>query len=161
MKLYEINLEMQSLLDQVDPETGELTCDMGQLEALQMERDEKLENLACAVKNYVAEASMIREEEKRLAERRKTLENKAARAKEFLESQLNGEKLSSSRVSVSYRKTEAVEIAPEFMEWAKKNDAYLRYKEPEADKVALKAALKAGQDVPGAELVERQSLVIK
>ena len=41
MKIWEINQALEALLEQVDPETGELTCDMDALEALTIERDEK------------------------------------------------------------------------------------------------------------------------
>ena len=71
MKLFEINAALEELLNQQDPETGELTCDLDQLDALMMERDEKLEGLALYCKNADAEAKAIREEEKTLAERRR------------------------------------------------------------------------------------------
>ena len=64
MTLYDINAQLEALLEQVDPETGELLCDMDQLEALSLERDRKLEGLALYIKNRDAEAKAIREEEK-------------------------------------------------------------------------------------------------
>ena len=163
MKLYEINAALEALLEQVDPETGELTCDMGQLEALTLARDEKLEGLALYCKNLTAEAEAIRNEEKALAERRRTLENKAARAKTFLEEQLSGEKFSTPKVAVSYRTSKAVVLLPGFAEWAKQHDQFLRYKDPEPDKTAITAALKAGdKDLAAyAELVETRSMSIK
>ena len=63
MTLYEIDAQLEEMLEQVDPETGELLCDMEQLEALSLERDRKLENLALYIKNRDAEAKAIREEE--------------------------------------------------------------------------------------------------
>ena len=114
MKLFEINAALEELLNQQDPETGELTCDLDQLDALMMERDEKLEGLALYVKNADAEAKAIREEEKTLAERRRSLENKAERAKGFLAEQLAGEKFSTPKVAVSYRKSEQVEVSMAF-----------------------------------------------
>lgn len=161
MTLYSINAALEELLNQQDPETGELTCDLDQLDALMMERGEKLEGLALYVKNADAEAKAIREEEKALAERRRSLENKAERAKGFLAEQLAGEKFSTPKVAVSWRKSEAVELGPEFLPWALEKDAYLRYKDPEPDKAMLKTALKAGEQIPGAELVTRQSMTIK
>ena len=41
------------------------------------------------------------------------------------------------------------------------DENYLRYKEPEADKTAIKEALKAGKTVAGATLVENTSVIIK
>ena len=160
MKLYEINAALEELLNQQDPETGELTCDLEQLDALMMERDEKLEGLALYVKNADAEAKAIREEEKALAERRRSLENKAERAKGFLAEQLAGEKFSTPKVAVSYRKSEQVEVSMAFFT-EESNERFLRFKDPEADKTAIKAALKAGETVPGAELVTNLNMQIK
>lgn len=162
MRLYEINAALEELLNQQDPETGELTCDLDQLDALMMERDEKLEGLALYCKNADAEAKAIREEEKALAERRRSLENKAERAKGFLAEQLAGEKFSTPKVAVSYRKSKAVEInETAFWPWAVDHTEYVRRKDPEPDKSAISAALKNGQEIPGAELVETLSMSIK
>lgn len=160
MRLYEINAALEELLNQVDPETGELICDLDALEALSIEREEKLEGLALYVKNADAEAKAIREEEKALAERRRALENKAARAKDFLDQNLAGEKFQTARVAVSYRKSEQVEVSMGFFT-EKANERFLRYKDPEADKTAIKAALKNGETVPGAELVSKTNMILK
>jgi hypothetical protein len=41
------------------------------------------------------------------------------------------------------------------------NERFLRYKDPEADKTAIKNALKAGETVPGAELVSKTNMILK
>ena len=163
MTIYEIDSKIQELLDSgVDEETGELITDMDALMDLQMERDRKVENLACAVKNMEAEAKAIRDEEKRLAERRKALEAKAARAEDYLAFVLNGEKFSSARVTVGWRKTTKTEVDDSFTEWAKTNAPdLLRFKEPEPDKTAISAALKAGRKLNGAALTTTVSMTIK
>ena len=161
MKLYEINAELEALLEQVDPETGELICDMEALEALTIAREEKLEGLALAVKNYESDAAAIKAEEKALADRRKALENRADRTKAFLREALAGETIKTARVAVSYRMSKAMDLTPEFLAWAIEHDKYLRYKDPEPDKTAITAALKAGESIPGAELVERVNMTIK
>lgn len=160
MRLYEINAALEELLNQQDPETGELICDMDALEALSIERDEKLEGLALYCKNLTAEAEAIRNEEKTLAERRRSLENKAERAKGFLAEQLAGEKFSTPKVAVSYCKSEQVEVSMSFFT-EESNERFLRYKDPEADKTAIKAAIKAGETIPGAELVSKMNMSIK
>jgi hypothetical protein len=74
---------------------------------------------------------------------------------------LNGEKFKTARLSVSYRTSKAVEVDNEFLKWAMSNgEQYLRYKEPEVDKTAVKEALEKGE-VPHAALVERVSVTIK
>lgn len=160
MTLYEIDAQLEEMLEQVDPETGELLCDMEQLEALSLERDQKLENLALYVKNRDAEAKAIREEEKALADRRRSLERKAERARDFLARMLAGEKFTTAKVAVSWRKSEAVEIGMSFFS-TDANERFLRYKDPEPDKAAIKAALKAGEEITGAELVTNLNMTIK
>lgn len=77
MTIYEIDARMAGL---IDPETGEL-LDYEAFASLQMEREAKIENMALWYKDLTAEAKAIREEEKALAERRKSAENKAERLK--------------------------------------------------------------------------------
>lgn len=159
--LYEINADLEALLSQVDEETGELLFSMEDLESLQMEREAALEGIALSVKNKLAEAAAIKVEIDTLTERKAALEKKAARLKEFLAEALAGEKLSTPRVAVSWRTSTAVELSPEFQAWAEENDQFLRYKAPEPDKKAIADAIKAGQEIPGAKLVKRQSMQIK
>lgn len=53
MTLYEID---SAIMDCVDEETGEI-IDLEKLEALNIERDKKVEGIALAVKNYAAEVA--------------------------------------------------------------------------------------------------------
>ncbi len=163
MTLYDINARMEYLLEQVDEETGELLCSYEELEALAMARDEKLEGLALYVKNMKAEAEAIEAEKLALEKRQKTAKNKAERAKSFLQAMLAGEKLKTPRASVSYRRTESTKIVDEaaFWRYAADHDELVRHKDPEADLVAVKAAIQAGEAVPGAEIVSKQSVIIK
>lgn len=163
MRLYEINAEIDALLSAVDPETGELTVDMEALEALEMERDAKLENLALAVKNYASDIAALKAEENALAERRGALERQMKRAKDYLERNLNGEKFSTPRVAVTYRRTEAVAIDDEalFFGWCTHHPAFIRFEVPKPDKTAIKTALKAGEEVPGATLEQRISMSVR
>lgn len=163
MTIYEIDKEIQRLLDVgVDSETGELLFDPETLEALQMERDTKVENLALAYKNMQAEAKAIKAEEEALAQRRKATEDKAERAREYLDYVLAGERFNSPRVAVSYRKSKKLQLADGFVSWAMEHAPdYLRYKDPEADKINITAAIKNGAVIPGAKLVESQTMTIK
>ena len=77
MTLYEIDHAISEAFERaIDPETGELINEeaWAQLEALQMDREQKLENVALWVKDLNAEAAAIREEEKNLAKRRQSAE---------------------------------------------------------------------------------------
>ena len=162
MTIYEIDNAISELLAQVDEETGEIQFDPEQLEQLQMERDRKVENLALAWKNLRAEAAAIKAEEESLAKRRKSAENAAERAKSYLEFVLAGDTYKSAKVAVSYRKSESVETTPQFMDWAlAHDDSLIRYKQPEADKTAIRKALKDGKEIPFVELVTKTSMTIK
>ena len=167
MKIYEIDMEIERVLNDVDPETGEVLFDPELIEALQMERDEKVENLALAVKNLRAEVEAFKNEEKALAERRKVAENQAERAKKYLEYVLGGEKFKTTRVSVSYTTSKSVETDKDFVKWAiaAHADHLLRYRDPEPDKTALKALLdgEGGEEsVDGhAKIVTNKSMIIK
>lgn len=160
LSIYDID---QSILALVDPETGEI-ADYEALEALQMERDGKIENLALWIKDLKAEATAIRNEEKALAERRRSVENRAARLTEYLGYVLNGDKFKTGKVAISYRRSTSVTVYDGFVEWAQSHpegEAYLRYSEPDVNKTALKEALAAGAEIPLAELTESQNIQIK
>lgn len=155
MTLYEINRDILALVN----EDGEI-ADIEAFEALNLAREQKIENVACWIKNLKADAAAIREEEKALSDRRRANETKAERLENFLAYALKGEKYSSPRVNITYRKSEAVELdVPDdvFME---------RFAEfvkvtPTINKTAIKDALKAGITNIPAHLSERQNMQIK
>ena len=153
MKLYEID---QAIMDCIDMETGEIVNEE-LLNDLQMERDAKIENVVLWIKELKAEAEALKAEKLAFAERQKVTENKMESLKKWLAYALNGEKFKTVRTSVTFRTSEKVEIADIF----KLDENYLRYKEPEADKDAIKKAIKAGQQVAGATLVSSTSVIIK
>lgn len=158
MNIYEID---QSITALIDPETGEIK-DFDVFAELQMEREAKIENMALWIKNLVAEAGAIKAEKDALYEREKTAKNKAERLKNYLSKILNGEKYSTPRVAISFRKSESVDVDEGFAQWAKTNaDHLLKYKEPEADKAAIKEAIKNGASVEFARLEQKTNIQIK
>ena len=161
MSLYEID---QAILSLVDDETGEI-MDWAAFDALQMERETKLENVACWYKNLVAEAAAIRQEEINLAERRRVLERKSERLKGYLTEALGGEKFQTAKCVVSFRKTTKVEIsdACKAAAWLEDNghSDLVVYSAPTVSKTELCKILKTGEIVPGAELVDGLSVGVK
>ena len=153
MKLYEID---EAILNCIDLETGEI-IDTEQLDKLTMEREAKLENIACWIKELKAEAEALKAEKMAFAKRQQVAENKMESLKKYLAYVLDGQAFKTTRASVTFRKSQSVEIADIY----KLDESYLRYKEPEADKTAIKEAIKAGQTVAGATLVENTSVIIK
>lgn len=161
MNLYEID---QAILALVDLETGEI-LDYEAFADLKMAREEKIEGMALWCKNLDAEAKAIRAEEISLAERRQALEKKAASLKEYLSTLLDGGKFSTARVACSFRKSKSVEIADE-AEFVRNMEAsqhfeFLKYSPPKANRTEITNAIKAGQLVPGAQLIEKYNLSIK
>lgn len=162
MRLYEINEQLERLLmlddaNAVDQETGEVFS-ADQIEALEMAKEEKIEGSLLFVKNMNAEADMLKAEIDKLTARMKACKNKAERCKEYIAGVLNGDKFKTARVSVSYRNAESVELQGELIDVPHR---FLRVKPAELDKVAVKAALKAGETVPGCVLVTKTSMSIK
>lgn len=163
MNLYEID---QAILDQVDPETGEI-LDYEAFTELKMAREEKIEGMALWHKNLTAEAAAIRAEEKNLADRRRGLEKKAESLKKYLAELLSGSKFSTARVACSFRKTKAVKFDNDdekaFIQAMQESMhyEYLKYSPPEVNKTEITNAIKAGKTVPGAQLVEKNNLSIK
>lgn len=105
MTLYEINTQIAAFLEEnVDPETGEV-LNLETLGDLQLERSVKLENYALATKNLDAEIVAIKLEEDKLKARRERLINTRDKLKSILMDELHGEKISTARVQVSYRKS--------------------------------------------------------
>lgn len=153
MTLYKID---QAILNCIDLETGEI-IDTEQLDKLTMEREAKLENIACWIKELKAEAEALKAEKMAFAKRQQVAENKMESLKKYLAYALDGQAFKTTRASVTFRKSQSVEIADIY----KLDENYLRYKEPEADKTAIKEAIKAGQTVAGATLVENTSVIIK
>lgn len=153
MKLFEID---EAIMACVDMETGEI-IDSEQLDALEMEREQKIENIACWIKNLLSDAEALKAQKQVFADRQKAVENKAASLKKYLSDYLAGQKFSTDKVAISFRKTSAVNV----IDMTQIPENYLKYAEPTADKMAIKAAIKAGEVVPGAEIVEDKSMSIK
>ena len=160
MTLYEINQEMTSL---IDPETGELK-DYEAFEELSMAREEKIDNMAKWVLDLEAEAKVVKERADELAKRAQSAKKKAERLKEYLQEYLAGEKRKTADYTIGYRRTESVEITDEdrAIAWLMEHDEdALTYQQPKISKTAVKEILKSGREVPGAELVERQSMSVR
>ena len=160
--LYEID---QEILDCLDMETGEI-LDTEKLDALQMERERKLEGVALWVKDMKAESAAVKEEADKLTARKKALDNKIESLKNWLLYALDGEKLKTPRCSVYQTHSQKLNVPDEpglisFLQTLEEPEKFLRFKEPELKKDDIKKALKEGTIIPGAALEETESVVIK
>ena len=152
MKLYEID---QGISECFDDETGEV-LDEKRLDALTMERDEKIENVVLYIKDLRAEADALKNEEQALAKRRRSAEHKAESLKNWVFMALEGDKFKTPRCAVSYRHSQSIEVP----DLRKLDPEFIHYQQS-ADKTAIKKRIKEGFDVTGAELVDKLNLVIK
>ena len=160
--LYEID---QDILDCVDMETGEI-LDAEKLDALQMERETKLEGVSLWVKDLTAEANAVKEDADKLTARKRALDNKIQALKSWLLIALNGEKLKTPRCNVYQTHSTRVSVEDEaelikFLETLDEPEKFLRFREPELRKDEIKKALKDDVIIPGASLETTESVVIK
>jgi hypothetical protein len=160
MNLYEITQEAQYLA--VLLETEELTAELE--EALIINQDQlqaKAVNYAKVIANYQAESDAIDQEIKRLKAMKDSRDKKIDWLKESVKKAmlLSGiEKVESPLFKLSVRRSEAVEV--DLVEALP--NAFLNVKNVvTADKVAIKEAIKRGENVIGARLIENFNLQIK
>lgn len=155
MTIYEIDELIESC---IDPETGEVDAET--LMALQMARDEKIENVALYIKDLEAQIKALKAEEDALKSRREKKVGTIERLKVWLMSALNGQRFETARCDVRFRRTPSVEI----FDVKLIPDEYMRYKpapDPEPDKVKIKKALAQGEKIAGVGLTEGLSCTIK
>ena len=165
MKLYELTSKRQELLDLIaamDSEDIELSDAVGDtLEALDEAIQDKAEAVASFIFSLQADSAALKQEEQRLAERRRLNDAKIERMKTYLVDALDDagvDKVKSSRFTIGFRKSQAVDVldldtVPESLKRTKTI--------VEADKTAIKQAFKQGINVPGALLIDKRNLSIK
>ena len=154
--LYELNRAIADFDLEIDEETGEI-LNLDGLDALQLERDTKIENIALWIKNLTADAKAYKEEKAVFAEKERRAKNKIESLKRYLQDNLDGQKFNTSKVSISYRKSQSVEIT----DMSILPRMALKDQDPVPDKVVLKDLLRAGTLVAGARLVDKQNMIIK
>lgn len=157
MKLYEITNSINQVKKFVDNQ-DELN---EYLEQLDLELQDKAKNIFMLIKNIEAPVVAIDDEIKRLSEMKKSYQSKASNLKNYISytMQKNGiEKIESDIVKFSFRKSETIEIIDESMIPSE----FINIKEVKTvDKIAIKKAIKAGNNVRGVECLVHKNLQIK
>jgi uncharacterized protein YlxW (UPF0749 family) len=158
MKLYELTsnyLSVMEMAEEMDTDTLNDT-----LESIEEEIHDKAENIAKLVKNLNADVDALKTEEKRLADRRKSLENKVIHLKEYLQNQLEVaglDKVKRPTLTVSIQNNPpSVKVIDE-----KLLSDFMIPQDPKLDKKAILTALKEGQEVNGAELFQSRGVRIR
>jgi hypothetical protein len=179
--LYQINEKVDSIMAKIqsafDESTGEIideelyTESQKQLDNLEIAQNDKIENIACYIKNLHSDVFAIENEIKTLSQRKKVKENQLKRIKEYLANFLklkDIKKIETPKAVISFRKSEALEITDEeeAIEWCR-HRGFLKEK-PEIDKTEVKKYIKnlieiGDEDLCPTEIriVEKQNLQIK
>lgn len=155
--LYQIRSEIENFEYECDPETGELLNAL-EWDGLNMAYEEKVENIACYIKNLTSDIAAFKAEEDALAKRRVQAEKRVEYLKSLLASNMNGQKFSTAKCAVSFRRTDRVAIEDESLVPKRFITRTVEYK---IDKNAIKTLLKEGKSVKGCQLIERLNTQIK
>lgn len=171
MELYEVNMAIQSALDRLDfdPETGEIgentEAVLRELDSLEMECDRILEYVAKVALNIRSDVAALKVEIDRLSKRRKALERKEEKLVSILDRECGGEKKDFRFATVSYRKSESVEVLDlaKACVWLHDNgyNDCVRIKPPEMIKDEVKKIIKNDAKIPGVKLVEKNNCSLK
>jgi hypothetical protein len=159
--LYRIDHRYLELMQQIEEAEGEITPEIEQALSITQEQLQVAAiNIAQVIKSFEYNEAVLKEEIQRLI----TLKQKAAKSKELLKNRLSEsmqyfgiEKIESPTIKLSFRKSKAIEIIDEMEIPA----AYFNQAPPVPDKAAIKEAIERGEEIQGAELVERLNLQIK
>lgn len=158
MTLYDINREIYDLFDTAADDDGNLTGEaFERLQTLNKSRDEKIENCALLIKEWLAEATKIKNEADALTKRRRALENKAEGLKAYLSNQIMGERFETPRVAIRWIKSHPAKIIDESLI----PNEFWKPQAPVLDKNGINKALNSGQTVPGAIRDEKYNMQIK
>jgi predicted nuclease with TOPRIM domain len=159
MRLYELSTryaELLELADSLDQETFQDT-----LSSLEDAIEEKTENTAKLIKCLEADSKAIKEEEQRLADRRKALENRVADLKKYLFEQLEFaglDKVKRPTITVSIQlNNPSVEVLDESIV----PSDYMIPQPASIDKKSILQALKDGAVIDGCQLKRTRGLRIK
>lgn len=159
-KLYEISEMYRAALEciQVDPETGVVTG-FEEVQKLSGEFDSKAEAIACYIKELLAFGESVKAEMDHMKKRAESAKKTADRLKEYLAQQMDGlgkDSVKTPRVSISWRKSSSCEI----LDASALPKQYCTV-EVKPSKSAISRAIKDGETVPGATMVEKRNLQIR
>ena len=162
MNLRDIELEIQNILAVADelPE-GEQELAMEYLDQLGELESEKVDAIGYAVRKRKAEIAFLQEEERRIRARRQAMESRLERFREYLRDTFRANdltKLKGMKTTMYLLRSESVDIYHQ----AELPEKFVVTKvEHQPDRAKIKEAIKSGSTVPGAQLQEKTSLVVK
>lgn len=159
MKLYELTANYIQIQEMIEEQDSEMLRDT--LESIEGAIEEKAENIAKMIQSFNGDIEVLKAEEKRLADRRKSIENKIAGMKHYLHEQLEFaglKKVKSATFTIGIQNNPpSVEIADESLV----PEDYLVPQAPKVDKKSILQLLKEGHEFEWASLKQGQSLRIR
>jgi hypothetical protein len=164
-KLYEINHQIEDLISaNIDPDTGMINPEIQEeLEDLEMQREQKILNIAKYVKNLESDALQHKEESKRQSEKARKLQNKADYLCGYIRTNMDrNEQYEDAQASVGYSKIPSVEIDDNVKHDPEKylSDWYYTLKTTaQIDKKSLLNAIQKGEIHDGVRI--KYNLIIK
>lgn len=171
MKLYEITEELEKLEAMYeltyDEETGELNeLEFNEIQAMEEEMKNLLSNKSDSIikyiKNLESDMNVLKEEEKRLKDRREKLEKKKEWLKTYLMEnmlKLGYTKVESTYGTLSTRKSKSTVINEAIIP---KDKRYWSVETKDKfDKNKIKKLIESGEEIVGAYIQENTSVVIK
>ena len=160
-KLYELTGMYNSLWALVEDEEMDLTQLEQAMQSVEGDIQEKAEGMAKIVKQIDGDVTTIKAEMDRLAAKKKALENKKDGLKAYLTEQLGIAGLDKVKTPIF---TVAMQNNPPSVNVLDETQIPRNYfipQDPVLDKKGILAALKEGQEVPGAEIKQGRSLRIR
>lgn len=164
ISLYNLAHEHRALVERLMSEQDDEQAIADTLEAESWPLEQKAQSVGYAVKNLEALAAAIKQAEAEMVERRKRIESRARNLREYAKTcmEIAGvSKIDCPHFAIALRKNPA---SVDVFEPGLIPAEYMRQLAPPppmADKAAIKEALKAGKDVPGAKLVAGTRLEVK
>jgi transcriptional regulator of heat shock response len=159
LKLYELSqnyVQLLELADSLDQETFQDT-----LSSLEEAIEDKAENVAKLIKCLDSDCKAIKEEEQRLVDRRKALENKISSIKEYLQNQMEVAGLNKVKRPTITISIQANPPSVEVMDESLIPSTYMVPQPSKIDKRAILTALKEGEFIPGASIKQSMGVRIK
>jgi hypothetical protein len=134
-----------------------------ELEALQKDKVLKIRNIGLYVKNNAALVDALKEEEKKLRERRQRAEAKIDWLKKYLTVHMEGEKLETPTLRICWRKSKSIETNEDFdiLRFANDNPTYVKSVFTLRKKELKDLMEETGLSFKGIELKEKQNIIIK
>lgn len=164
MELYKINQQYSEIINELFENGGEITPEIEELMASNADEfDEKGENYMKAIRNLEADSLKFKEEAAFFTEKQKRAEKTVDTLKRMMVESMkirNIDKKQFGDFKASLRTSESVQVDETF--FFDGNKQFIREKiTQEADKKAIKEAIKNGYNIIGAKIETKQSLQIK